>query len=270
MFPVRIEQQYISATERWFNGVSKLIIEDIFKEIKSDNTFSTDSIGDIYNRISSAIEKHSGYGRKLFRSAYTRVYFAIDKRVKRETEKAAWGIGLQIDLPDEVANVILLNRVALNDSMWSELFNYFKKDLVETVRTAFGEGWSQSKIIDEIINRTGVIRSKAKFWASDQTGLAFGEMQKHRQTQVGFPGYIWRTKRDGRVRDSHIHLEGKYFPWSSGAQADGKWLHPGYDNNCRCHPEPAFDESEADSQDVIQNSLNQINKKRLTMGKTRI
>ncbi len=50
--------------------------------------------------------------------------------------------------------------------------------------------------------------------------------------------YIWRTQRDGKVRDSHRKNEGKVFSWDD-PPATG---HPGEDYGCRCIAEPYEDE----------------------------
>jgi hypothetical protein len=42
--------------------------------------------------------------------------------------------------------------------------------------------------------------------------------------------YIWRTRRDGRVRPSHAENDGKVFAWDNPPPTG----HPGEDFNCRC------------------------------------
>ena len=46
--------------------------------------------------------------------------------------------------------------------------------------------------------------------------------------------YIWRTKRDNKVRPSHAANEGKVFSWDNPPPTG----HPGDDDNCRCVAEP--------------------------------
>jgi SPP1 gp7 family putative phage head morphogenesis protein len=50
--------------------------------------------------------------------------------------------------------------------------------------------------------------------------------------------YIWRTRRDGKVRSAHAEREGQIFSW--GDQPEGG--HPGEGYNCRCTAEPYFPE----------------------------
>ncbi|HBZ43970.1 MAG TPA: hypothetical protein DEO85_07950 [Maritimibacter sp.] len=51
--------------------------------------------------------------------------------------------------------------------------------------------------------------------------------------------YIWRTRRDGKVRLSHAEREGHVFSW--GAPPEGG--HPGEDYGCRCTAEPYLPEA---------------------------
>ncbi len=48
--------------------------------------------------------------------------------------------------------------------------------------------------------------------------------------------YVWRTRSDGKVRDSHRANDGKIFSWDS-PPATG---HPGEDFGCRCVAEPYY------------------------------
>lgn len=46
--------------------------------------------------------------------------------------------------------------------------------------------------------------------------------------------YIWRTRRDGKVRSSHADNDGKVFSWDNPPPTG----HPGVDYGCRCTAEP--------------------------------
>lgn len=46
--------------------------------------------------------------------------------------------------------------------------------------------------------------------------------------------YIWRTKKDDRVRSKHAEREGEIFNWHIPPEGG----HPGEDYNCRCQAEP--------------------------------
>jgi hypothetical protein len=46
--------------------------------------------------------------------------------------------------------------------------------------------------------------------------------------------YVWRTRRDDKVRMSHRANDGRIFSWSAPPPTG----HPGQDYNCRCTAEP--------------------------------
>lgn len=50
--------------------------------------------------------------------------------------------------------------------------------------------------------------------------------------------YIWRTRRDRRVRSQHADREGRVFSWNDPPTGG----HPGEDFNCRCTAEPYYPE----------------------------
>jgi len=50
--------------------------------------------------------------------------------------------------------------------------------------------------------------------------------------------YIWRTRRDGKVRSAHAERDGQVFSWENPPEGG----HPGVDFNCRCTAEPFFPE----------------------------
>lgn len=50
--------------------------------------------------------------------------------------------------------------------------------------------------------------------------------------------YIWRSRRDGKVRSAHAEREGQIFSWDNPPEGG----HPGEDYNCRCTAEPYFTE----------------------------
>lgn len=75
------------------------------------------------------------------------------------------------------------------------------------------------------------VRDHAAFIARDQIGTLAMEITRDRQTAAGIRKFVWLTKRDSRVRDSHRSRHGKTFAWADGA--DGEF--PGGPPNCRCH-----------------------------------
>lgn len=68
------------------------------------------------------------------------------------------------------------------------------------------------------------------------------DMQKNPQDY-----YIWRTKKDDKVRSAHAEREGEIFNWHVPPEGG----HPGEDYNCRCWAEPYKPERYADKPMII-------------------
>ena len=88
-------------------------------------------------------------------------------------------------------------------------------------------------------------KNRAKVIARDQTSTFNARLNEFRQKESGIERYIWRTVQDERVRDTHRdELDGEVFYWND-PPSEG---HPGEPIQCRCWPDPIFDEllTEAD------------------------
>ncbi|MCB1202597.1 MAG: minor capsid protein, partial [Leptospiraceae bacterium] len=119
--------------------------------------------------------------------------------------------------------------------------------VAQIVARGLASGKSNSQIAEEMNHVMNVGVGQAQFRGRDQASKFYSQVTKIRQSEAGFPGYIWRTLMDGRVRDRHAALEGKYFKWTNPPRSGtkGEFLHPGEDYNCRCYAEGSFGE-EAD------------------------
>ena len=60
-----------------------------------------------------------------------------------------------------------------------------------------------------------------------------GLINQLRQNDLGIERYIWRSRDDAKVRNSHAEHDDQVFRWDT-APADG---HPGHAFNCRCYAE---------------------------------
>ena len=61
-----------------------------------------------------------------------------------------------------------------------------------------------------------------------------GLVNELRQRALGIEQYVWRSRDDARVRDSHADFDDRIFDWDTPPEGG----HPGQDYNCRCHAEP--------------------------------
>ncbi len=140
--------------------------------------------------------------------------------------------------------------------------DYFKQ--IETIiRTRIDEGASTTAIQNEIAERFGTTRNRARLIARDQIGSFMGKLSELRQRELGATHYFWRTADDERVRPdirlsskarakvvSHRVLDDRRIAWNappvSGTR--GEKQHAGRPISCRCYPEPDLSDFFASSQ----------------------
>lgn len=139
-----------------------------------------------------------------------------------------------------------------NVNLIGKLSDKYTDAVDEVLRKGFIASKSQKELIADILNATNVTEGTARFWAQDQAGNFFSEINQKRSQAAGFPGYIWRDQNDGHVRDTHHRLTGTYHRWDDPpdvpAKAGGpiRKFHPGQDWRCRCWAESATGEHEAE------------------------
>lgn len=83
--------------------------------------------------------------------------------------------------------------------------------------------------------------ARAELIARTEASRAVYELNRVIAENLGSPGYIWRTMRDDRVRDTHQRLEGTFHRWTRPPVTDPPHRsHPGCIWNCRCYAEPVI------------------------------
>ncbi|MCX7997405.1 MAG: minor capsid protein [Leptospiraceae bacterium] len=140
-----------------------------------------------------------------------------------------------------ITQEFLDKTIKTNVALISKLSKDHKKKVAEIISKGLAEGKSNEEIAKEISNATGVTLKKARFWATDQANKFFGDVTRKRQKELGFPGFIWITVKDAKVRPTHIAFEGKFFDYEKGTGEPNRSF-PGQDYRCRCYAKPAFPE----------------------------
>lgn len=120
-------------------------------------------------------------------------------------------------------------------------------DLETTLESPEAVGLTVSALTELLTGRFDVFRSKAEFWAVDQTLKLNADITQSRMVGAGIRRYVWTTANDERVRgrpggkwaDSpgdHWSLEGQIFSFGDDpiTNDDGDRNPPGRDYRCRC------------------------------------
>lgn len=90
-----------------------------------------------------------------------------------------------------------------------------------------------------------MFETKAKLIARTEVSKTSTALTRARSENIGISAYIWRTSEDGRVRNSHSHMDGVIVFWNEppapekliGIKSSLGHYHSGECPNCRCYPE---------------------------------
>lgn len=96
----------------------------------------------------------------------------------------------------------------------------------------------------------GLTKTQIKRIARTETAKAQSALMQARCEDMGLDMYIWRTAKDGRVRDAHAEMDGVLCRWSDppnpeamfGGYNSGNGYPPGGIYNCRCVALPVVDD----------------------------
>lgn len=127
----------------------------------------------------------------------------------------------------------LEERIAWNVSLIRGLSDDTRKRVENVVFESFALRRTKREFLRELARAMGVSQRQARNTARDQAEKIQAFLNQFWQQSLGFDEYIWRTRRDERVRVSHRAREGVRFRWDR-PPSDG---HPGHPVNCRCLPE---------------------------------
>ena len=278
-FPILIEMEFGTAIIKEIKQIDELVKEIIIPELdrltehktsRFDKRFSNLTgialAAALIARVKSvfygeSIEPNAEPRQEIFTRSIKRMVSPYLQRVKEKTEtqfvdefKRQTGVEPTPNVlnVDEFINDSLSQNVALIKTIPQQHFSQIETVVNEAVRKGELSRSVQSKLL-EVSN---ISKKKARLIARDQIGKLVGNIEEARQRKAGVTEYIWRTKQDSRVRSfanskgysDHQRLEGTVQKWSDpsvtvfkGKRA-GERHHPGTDIQCRCHPQPIYDE----------------------------
>jgi SPP1 gp7 family putative phage head morphogenesis protein len=100
-------------------------------------------------------------------------------------------------------------------------------------------------LTSKLLEAADVSRSRARFWAVDQTLKLNADIVQAKHQSLGIEEYVWRTSRDGSVRDTHAVLEGRRFRYDDPPETGTGKHNPGQDFRCRCHADPVLEPAQS-------------------------
>lgn len=169
-------------------------------------------------------------------------------------DRAAWealGTEISVQLHRDLRTAPVGERVRELLQTQVELITSIPRQAAERAQElsleAFAGGTRAREVAQEIARTTQVTKSRAMLIARTETSRAATVLLQARSEAVGSVAYLWRTVRDSAVRESHHKMEGTLVLWDEPPTLDGLTGHAGALPNCRCYPEPVFNDPYAPS-----------------------
>ena len=287
-FPTHLERQFELLYERYVTRLAAGTLPRLERQYKKDVRPTTDDIWDEINKLEDGIAgrkdpatrgKLVSYGGTMVpASMRDEIVGVVDKvneftilRLATQLRKLG-KVGLVqrpqqliVSLADETPAIrrALESAAELNANLITTTRAEFLDQIGVLTEEAVSKGLSPQALAKQYQHLTGVTKSRAKFWARDQVGKMLGNFNQIRQQEAGFPGYIWVTSRDARVRPDHAWRHGRYFEWNAPG------IKPGEDFNCRCEAQAAFGREQQLSRQQWERDINVMNRDRRKIAKRR-
>ena len=140
--------------------------------------------------------------------------------------------GVRVDLLSDtnfLASAHIAENVALIRTIPERHLAALLDDLT---KLASDQPFNQQKVMSVLRNRYKSSGYNVRRLTRDQTSKLIGQLNRHRQTELGIAQYVWQTAGDERVRPSHRDNDGQTFSWANGSPIG----HPGEEIQCRCTP----------------------------------
>ncbi|HBV9098981.1 phage minor head protein [Morganella morganii] len=237
-------QQSDRAEIRYRTSLQK-IAQEVGRIINSRYDGSNDSVSEIMGALDDYSALIDGWARRVAETFAEDVGLDNSKQWMQQSRAMSRELRKQID-GAPVGHVM--------QSIANEQIKYIKSLPAEAADRVYD---IQNRAIEAVVNGErpehfeqmiaesgNIAKSRAKLIARTETGRATQALTQSRAQAVGSPGYIWRTSKDGDVRDSHHKMEGKYVPWEQPPTLDGMTGHAGTLPNCRCYCEVSFSDTE--------------------------
>ena len=112
----------------------------------------------------------------------------------------------------------------------------------ELTTEAITTGRRHEDVMKDILATSKVTEARARLIARTEVSRAQCNLTQARAMFAGSEGYIWRTSKDGDVRDTHRAQEGQYVRWTTPPKTDKNLdpYHAGCGPNCRCWADPVL------------------------------
>lgn len=190
--------------------------------------------------VRQALERYAELLKPWAQATASRVVQAINMQDEQAWAKQAQQMSraLRKELESAPTGEALKRFMAEN----VDLITSLPREAAERVHKLTQEGLMHSTrakdIAAEILKTGDVTQSRAMLIARTEVARTASALSMVRAQHIGCTHYVWRTSRDGDVRQSHKDMEGKVIAFNAPPTlSDGTTTHAGQIYNCRCWPE---------------------------------
>lgn len=161
----------------------------------------------------------------------------VDRHATNATKQAAVALtGMAVSMKDTlVANTVMQASVQENVSLIKSIQSEYATEVEGLVMRSVTAGRDLASLTDQLEERFGITRRRAKLIANDQNNKATAQMARVRQMGLGVTKARWLHTGGGKnPRHSHVEANGKVFDLKKGLKIDGEYVFPGELINCGC------------------------------------
>lgn len=244
-YPISAERKYRRILDGYYAILADEVANQVIRNLPEILNRSDSERGDVdQNRIETLLNGiiYSWSQRVTVRRAtadYASVYASVDRHAERQVKQVLRIAFSNSPRAQAIFNESLKENISLIESIPQELLfgTPNRKGVKDVILEGFQQGKLGADIAKDIQDRfVADSPARARLIARDQIGKLNSAQVVDRFTTAGIEEFIWRTARDGRVRDEHEPLEGQTFSYASGG--DPVEGFPGEQIQCRCTMEP--------------------------------
>lgn len=178
------------------------------------------------------ISYKKGEWRKYFNLAKKKGYIGIEK---------TWS-----KFEEEQMKKVIVNNFKLIKSIPQQTLEIMERKYTTTLIEEVAKGnLSRGSFYKELKSHG---HKNAKMIARTESGKLQTSLIENRALDLGSVAYIWKSSKDKRTRPSHQLMNGVVVFWRQNASEkpflDNMYGDPGGFPNCRCSPNPIFDEDD--------------------------
>ena len=264
LYPLSAEWDCQRAVRHYYRLLElymKSYIDPLVKEYK-ESTFRTDAA----DKTPFQTRKRRTLSLMMDELEKALEYFGIEKRVEKISKLTRahtireWRKAVKETLGIEVAEKYYKGGI------FEQIRKQWVQDNVQAIRTSLHDSVDQVvklmtnpenesldfiAMVEQIRDEYFKMRDLSVNMSSDQVSTLDTALTRSIHQDAGVENYVWISKRDDLVRQSHRAFDGKVFSWNSppdgwyvtkskGLILTGRRCHPGEDYGCRCRAKPVF------------------------------